>query len=421
MKRIFLVIAFALTASLTTIAQTPRIDKIMKEQFSWTGASYRACVDSLSRYIIRRYGGSHLMSYATNEVIAPVRGNDDKLRKVMSHVKDRLSELNVLQTYSELIDDSVELRGRMILKLQPEGNDTNAYILAKYNRNTIILRLQTNQAVEIPTSQHKTNSSWKEDELSLWKKVRREFYSRGSHVDRDVQMKWCIGHYDEEHPFFVTTPAPVGRTDMLWQLIHINDSTKWFFHDMKDLLELAGKEENSTYGVLTNNISQKADSCHYYYAYHTKPNGQAELIGVTHENDITYFVRATNDEPTLSVIPWGKTIWEKEQESETDNASALIVFLIDEATNKTVKDAKLTFMKADKKTVIKKIKYEVQPTGERKIDIYRHLCFLPPHDRYMLKVEAEGYKTAWKEITPDPNVEKGKVAARVEVLLQSKR
>lgn len=421
MKRIFLVIAFALTASLTTIAQTPRVDQMMKERVSlpWTGTIYRACVDSLSTYILKKYGGMHTKSYAINEVTAPVKGSDEKLREVTSHIVNRLSSLNTLQTYSERIDDGNELRGRLILKLRPEGEDTTAYIFAKYDRNTIIVKLLTDRAIDISTNPRNTNRSWKEDELSLWKKLRKEFYGLGSNVDRNVQMKWHIVNLnknDEDH-FFITTPEPKQGSEVIWQFLQTNDSSKWEFESTKDLLELAGKEDGSTYGVLTNK-ALRADSCHYYYASRTKPDGQSEMFGVTHEDGISYFFHATSEEPGLFAIPWGRTFWDKNQESEYDSLMVIAVYVIDEATNKTIKDAKLTFMKPDRKTVIETKDYLVAHLGR---DIYRHGCWLQPHDRYILKIEVEGYKTEWAEITPDKEVEKGRFNARIEVGLQPKR
>ena len=420
MKRIFLVIAFALTASLTTIAQTPRVDQmIMNSSSPWTATSYRACVDSLSTYILKRYGGMRKQSYAADEVTAPVKGSEEKLREVSSHIVNRLSSLNSLQTYSERIDDGNELRGRLILKLHPEGEDTTAYIFAKYDLITIIVKLLTDKAIDISANPRNTNRSWKEDELSLWKKLRKEFYGLGSNVDRNVQMKWNIGAFfkDDGTPFFVTTPAPEQGNEMLWQFVQINDSNKWEFNSTLHLLKLAGKEDGSTYGVLTNKASG-ADSCHYYYASRTKPDGQSEMFGVTHEDGISYFIRATSEEPGLFAIPWGRTLWEKNQESENDSLTVIAVYVIDETTNKTIKDAKLTFMKPDRKTVIETKDYRVAPMGR---DIYRHGCWLPPHDRYILKIEVEGYKTEWAEITPDKEVEKGKFSAQIEVGLQPKR
>ena len=421
MKRTIFVIAFASMVCLTTSAQTPRVDQMMKERASmpWTETSYRACVDSLSTYILKRYGGMHQQSYAVNEVTAPVKGNDDKLRKVTSHIVNRLSSLNSLQAYSERIDDGNELRGRLILKLRPESEDTTAYIFAKYDRNTIIVRLLTDRAIDISANPRNTNRSWKEDELSLWKKLRKGFYGLGSYVDRNVQMKWHFVHFDKnnEDHFFISTPTPEQRNEVLWQFVQINDSSRWEFDSTLDLLELAGKENGSTYGVLTNKAS-RADSCHYYYAFRTKPDGQSEMFGVTHEDCISYFFHATSEEPGLFAIPWGKTFWERNQENKNDSLTVIAVYVIDETTNKTFKDAKLTFMKPDRKTVIETKDYIVARMGR---GIYRHACWLQPHDRYILKVEVEGYKTEWAEITPDKEVEKGRFNARIEVGLQPKR
>ena len=75
-------------------------------------------------------------------------------------------------------------------------------------------------------------------------------------------------------------------------------------------------------------------------------------------------------------------------------------------------------MKPDRKTVIETKDYLVAHFGR---DIYRHGCWLQPHDRYILKIEVEGYKTEWAEITPDKEVKKGSFNARVEVGLHPKR
>ena len=177
------------------------------------------------------------------------------------------------------------------------------------------------------------------------------------------------------------------------------------------VINIAGNEEGSSQGVLSNPNPDIKDSCEYHYAVHTTPNGLTEFIGVTHEAGVTYLVRATSEEPGLCVWPWGKTAWVQEEETNKDEAG-VGVFVIDDEANQTIKDARLTFYEPDKKTVIKTNKSKVQAIdGIGKI--HRHTSWLPIRKRYIVKVEADGYETAWGEIA----LNEEKMMGTTEVLL----
>ena len=256
-----------------------------------------------------------------HELSSPVSGDDNKLRKISSHIAERLSTLNSLQAYSERIDDGQDLRGRFIMKLKPEGIDTSAYVLAKYDRRTIILKLLRNKSITLPAATGSANKATNASddmfnsaisrELTAWKDLRRDFYHASRAGDREVHVKWSHYSYEaeDEYKLFVTTPAPDKYALSKQELIQLEDSDKWAYENICFTINIAGQEEGSSQGVLSNPNPDMKDNCEYHYAVHTMPNGLTEFIGVTHEAGITYLVRATSEEPGLCVWPWGKTAW----------------------------------------------------------------------------------------------------------------
>lgn len=324
MKRILSIIVLGLMAWTTAFAQgTPQQDQKLKESSEETAVSYQACIDSLITYVSHRYGGTSRWTGLTmHELSSPVSGDDNKLRKVSSHIAERLSTLNSLQAYSERIDDGQDLRGRFIMKLKPEGIDTSAYVLAKYDRRTIILKLLRNKSITLPAATGSANKATNASdgmfnsaigrELTAWKDLRRDFYHASMAGDREVHVKWSHYSYEAEDKYnlFVTTPAPDKYALSKQELIQLEDSDKWAYKNICFTINIAGQEEGSAQGVLSNPNPDMKDSCEYHYAVHTMPNGLTEFIGVTHEAGITYFVRATSEEPGLCVCPWGKTAWE---------------------------------------------------------------------------------------------------------------
>lgn len=423
MKHIFSTIVISLMAWTTTFAQnTPRLDQMLIESSKAPVTTYDECMDSLITFVLHRYGGaSHWSGLTIHELSSPVRGDDNKLRMISSHIAERLSVLNSLQAYSERIDDGQDLRGRFVMKLKPEGNDTSAYVFAKYDRRTIILKLLKNKSITLPATTGNASKvantsgdilgSAVSRELTAWKDLRREFYHES--MGRNVQVKWTHCSYDEqdEYKFFVTTPAPDDYALSKQELIQLNDSDKRAYERVCFAIEIAGQEEGSSQGVLSNPSPDMKDSCEYHYAVHTMPNGLTEFIGVTHEAGVTYLVRATSEEPGLCVWPWGKPAWVQEEETNKDEV-AVGVYVIDDEANKTIKDARLTFYEPDKKTVIKTNKSRVW-TVDGKGKIHRHVSWLPIRKHYMVKVEADGYETAWGEIT----LNEEKMQGRTEVLL----
>ena len=323
MKRFFSTIVLGLMAWTTIFAQgTPQQDKMHKESSAEPVTTYEECMDSLITYVLHRYGGtSRYFGSTTHELSSPVRGDDDKLRMVSSHIVERLSVLNSLQAYSEHIDDGQDLRGRFIMKLKPEGNDTSAFVLAKYDRRTIILKLLRNKSINLPAAtgnDHKVANASDDifdstisRELTTWKDLRREFYHASMAGYREVHVKWSHYSYEaeDEYKLFVTTPAPDKYALSKQELIQLEDSVKWAYENMCFSINIAGQEEGSAQGVLSNPNPDMKDNCEYHYAVHTMPNGLTEFIGVTHEAGVTYLVRATSEEPGLCVWPWGKTAW----------------------------------------------------------------------------------------------------------------
>ncbi len=323
MKRILSIIVLGLMAWTTAFSQgTPQQDQKFKESSAEPAMSYQACIDSLITYVSHRYGGtSRWTGLSMHELSSPVSGDDNKLRKVSSHIAERLSTLNCLQAYSERIDDGQDLRGRFIMKLKPEGIDTSAYVLAKYDRRTIILKLLRNKSITLPAATGSANKATNASddmfnsaigrELTAWKDLRRDFYHASRAGDREVHVKWSHYSYEaeDEYKLFVTTPAPDKYALSKQELIQLEDSDKWAYENICFTINIAGQEEGSSQGVLSNPNPDMKDNCEYHYAVHTMPNGLTEFIGVTHEAGITYFVRATSEEPGLCVWPWGKTAW----------------------------------------------------------------------------------------------------------------
>lgn len=423
MKKMISITVLCLTAWTVSIAQnTPRVDRIIAESNSWSTSSYQACIDSLIPYIMHYYGGSFTYHNQTSELSAAVRGSDDILRQVTSHIADSLSALNSLQTYTERIDDGQDLRGRIIMKLKPEDNDSTAFVLVKYNRRTIQLKLCKNKVISLPTGSANTNNNPPvlDEELTGWKTLRREFYDMSIMNGRGVQMKWTLYDYEEEdieehYKFFITEPTPSRLARTKQELIQLNDSDRFAYNLLSFSLPVVGREEGSTYGSLTNPIQELNDTCHYVYACRTAPNGLSELIGVTHEAGITYLTRATSEEPGLCVWPWGRTAWAQAKENRKEEV-VLGVYVIDDETDKTIKDIQQTFYEPDRITIIERKPQRTNPIINNG-GVFCHISWLPVRQRYMVKVEADGYETGWGEIILDEE----KMQGRTEVVVHRKR
>ena len=225
MNRTILMIAFGLLIQATASAQsktsnaesktsgsestTPYVDKLFDELSHRPHPSYRRGVDSLIAYVKQNYGGSGVSKAKTIQFSAPTNGSDDKLRRVSRHIVERLSQFPTLVTFSERTDNGTALNGRYIAKLKPEDRDTSAYVLLKYDRQTLSLMLcqDKNISPQLNTA-HRTPAE--EEPTSAWHTLRDFFYLLSTGNTHDERRDWQFSSFDSNwiNPFFVSKLHP---------------------------------------------------------------------------------------------------------------------------------------------------------------------------------------------------------------------
>ena len=373
--------------------------------------SYRICADSLIKYVNRYYDGKCIYTTSYRQVSAPVSGSDEKLRMVIAHIIGELSHFPQLQQYSERIDDGTSLRGRYIAKLHPEGNDTSAYVFLKYDRNLLVLIQSSNDNLK---STAKTTAT--DESLSLWRKLRDDFYGTSIISNCNVQVKFEFRRYiPGSAAIYLTNPAPANGSKMKYELIRIDDKYTHIFRSFRDYMELAGREEGTVNGLLHNSGTLIPDTCKYYYACHTFPDGLTEFIGVTHEDSITYLTHATSEMPGLVVNSWGKYDWMTEEESKAlwkDKYAQLGIWVYDADTKKSLSTAKITTLDSEGNIIDFRTPRVQTPWKDE--PFYRYVCTVPKRDYYKIKVEAEGYETGYGEI----QITQGEEPKQIEVYLK---
>ena len=391
---------------------------------------YRTCVDSLIEYVRRNYEGKSSSRTEYTQVFASVNGSDEKLRKVKTHIMDKLLHFNHLQQFSEQIDDGTSLRGRYIAKLQPECGDTSAYVFLKYDRNLLVLKQSSNDnlkwsiPINTPTRSHShvtatTVKATPDESLSLWRKLRDDFYNISIIDKRNVQVKFRFSTYRaEDTGFYLTDPAPANGSKMKFELMRIDDQDTFFFSSFRDYMELAGREEGTVNGSRHVKETVIPDTCQYYYACHTFPDGLAEFIGVTHEDSVTYLIRATSETPGLIVNHWGKTDWMTESELKEawkNKFTLLGIWVYDADTKKSLSIAKITTLNGKGQAI--DVAAPRLTTPWKRKPFYRYVCRVPWYNYYKIKVEAKGYETGYGEIW----VKDGQEPDQIEVFLKPKK
>lgn len=416
MKQHFAIMAFGLLMLLPASAQNYKIQtdsifetmfgKIREENIS-SEPRYMVCADSLVDYIYRHYGGSKMWGTFRCQISSPVEGDDDKLRQVTSHIIDELSRFPHLQRYSEQIDDGTSLRGRYIVKLKPEGSDTSAYAFLKYDRNLIVFRQSHNERLKTPSHAVSVNSTTADEELSLWRDLRDDFYDNCMLSEANLQVKIQFSKFDgkERKGCYVSNPAPKDGTRFKKILLRFDDKDFISFNIIRKKMNVAGREQGCVSGVFRNdNLFYGKDTCEYYYACRTFPNGLAEFIGATHEDSVTYLVHATSEDPGMYIGAWGKTDFMPREEITKErikNRAFLGVWVHDEVTDKLLNTAKITIVDKDGQVV--SINEPSAFSVLRGKSIWRYYCSALRRDYYKVNVEAEGYEPAYGELTLQPD------------------
>ena len=413
-KRILFLVALCLLLLTRASAQNYKIqtDSIVeamtdKDMKNWKIPDYQICFDSLLNYVDHIYGGgTESVGTMSRWVSVPVSGSDDQLRKTTSHIISKLSRFPHLQEYREHIDDGTSLRGRYIVKLRPERGDTSVYALLKYDRQLLILKISCNEALRIPSGTSVSTTSSNEEELSVWRMLRDEFYFNCKYTNNTAQIKYTFFNYKPSGKWsFTTTPAPRTGSEVKGEILRINDENGFWLSRIRKQMELAGKEKGTINGVFQNkNQVARDDTCHYYYACRTLSNGLSEFIGGSHEDSITYLIRATSEDPGLCMHAWGKFNFMSEEESKAEVSKNRVFFGVwvhDEVTDKLLNTAKLSILDDDGKVVNTDEPYvhTVTRWGEE----YRYICYALRREHYIIKVEADGYEPAYGELTIKPD------------------
>lgn len=382
---------------------------------------YRDCTDSLINYVVQNYGGHGAYSSDYLQISVPVSGDDEKLRRVTAHIIGELSQFTHLQQYSERIDDGTSLRGRYIAKLQPECGDTSAYVFLKYDRNLLVLKQSSNISLQMSsrTKAAFSTTNTADESLSIWQELREKYYQLGYWINGNDRIMFSYRIYESGgESLYITNPAPVSGSKTRFELIRKDDKNKYVFNNFRNKMELAGKEEGTTYGLLHNSGTLFPDTCKYYYVCHTYPNGLAEFIGITHEDSVTYLMHATSETPGLIVNRWGKTNWMTEKEATdfyNQHRAFLGIWVSDANTKKSLNTAKLTTLDSTGNVIDYK-----EPMANRiakNRPVYRYLCIVQPRNYYKIKVEAKGYETGYGEIW----VKDGQEPDQIEVFLKPKK
>ena len=432
-QRILSLVAFCLLLQIPTQAQYYRVmtdstfEANIKALRRLPTPSYRICADSLIEYVSRNYESNRFSRTEYTQVSALISGCNEQLRQVTAHIIDKLLRLHCLEQYSEQIDDGKTLRGRYIAKLQPEGNDTTAYVLLKYDRNLLVLKQSSNDNLKLPqrtqeaTAKQVDGTNWganAEESLSLWRQLRNEFYGISIIENCNVQVKYMLRTYEPGGVgIYLTNPAPTAGSRMKFEMMHIDDKYTHQFRHFLEQMELAGKEEGTVNGLLHNTLPVIPDTCQYYYACHTFPDGRAEFIGVTHKDSITYLTRATSETPGLVVNPWGEYSWMTREELKAiwkDKYTQLGIWVFDTDTKKSLNTARLMTLDSEGQAI------DSRPPQafpfKRNYPLYRYMYTVPRRDYYKIKVEADGYETGYGEIW----IKDDKDPEQIEIFLKPK-
>ena len=385
---------------------------------------YRNCFRHLKDYIRSNYGGQEgwtIMSGNAQQISAPVSGDDDKLRQVTSYIIDQLSRYPYLQQYSERIDDGHSLRGRYIIKLSPEESDTSAYVFLKYDRKLLVLRHSWNQSLRMPTNGASSKTNPADEELSLWRKLRDDFYFTTMNGKKNVDIKYLFRTYRTGGKgFYITNPAPDEEQKTKMELVRIDDIDSTFFYKICKDIELAGREEGTIIGQKKHDswfTQSTNNSSLHHYACHTFPNGLSEFIGIVYEDSVSFLIRATSEQRGLIVNSWGKTNWMSENEINAmvlKENCYLGVWVYDAVTKKSMNNAKVTTLD-DEGNVIDHREPIIETPWKGK-SYYRYFCFVPRRSHYKFKVEAEGYETVYVEMI----LKEDETQKQIEVFLKPK-
>ena len=117
----------------------------------------------------------------------------------------------------------------------------------------------------------------------------------------------------------------------------------------------------------------------------------------------------------IASSPWGRTAWAQAKDNRKEEV-VLGVYVIDDETDKTIKDVQQTFYEPDRITIIERKPQRTKPIINNG-GTFCHISWLPFRQRYMVKVEADGYETGWGEIILDEE----KMQGRTEVVVHRKR
>lgn len=408
MKRILIILTFGMFLLHPVLAQNYRVktdsifDIEMEELRNAPKPAYHVCINSLIQYVSDHFGDKAKCSSSSNyrQVTVSLNGDDERLRQVTKHIIEQLSHFSSLQQYSELKDEEDDLRGRYIVKFSPEGNDTSAYAFLKYDRNLLLLRYSRNLAFELP-KKIAPGSSPADEELSLWYQLKGR-YDMICMGDKDVKIQYRRYHEGGPKPLFMTTPAPAENALTKMELLRVVDKDAMRFNFLRECMVLAGREKGTVYGKQTCKDQRlvKKDTCQYYYACHTFANHLSELIGVTREDSITYVVRATSDESGLCVNPWGWIHWMSNEELKAlviSDSRLLGIWVYDAKTKKSLNKARVTTTDDKGEVVDLFDPFPQRPWAAYMV--YRYYCEVQHRPHYFFKIEADGYETAYAEMT----------------------
>jgi len=286
--------------------------------------SYQTFVHDSLEFMMEKYWGSYVTRGGNIEdiphmtethYVADVDGNITELRQVVNKVCHKLEQLPYLQAYTERIDEANDLRGRYILKLKPEGQDTLVYFIFKYTPQLVTFKLSRNAGIDFSKSvpvKTTSKNDFTDRYLSCWKELQHQFDFERQFVtdlsDQRYNGFWYQPDMHKDNPDIVVAFADPNQkedvfyTDVYRLKLDKNEynSDSFLHYEYGRILKRAGSEEGCQYGQKT------IDGVTYHYATRIENDGRRELYGIAIDEEYVYYLHVHYVNAGGAVWAWVK-------------------------------------------------------------------------------------------------------------------
>ena len=276
---------------------------------------------SFGSYVTRGGNIEDVPQMVETHYVADVTGDIAELRQVVNKACHKLEQLPYLQAYTERIDEANDLRGRYILKLKPEGQDTLVYFIFKYTPQLVTFKLSRNAGIDFAKSvpaKTTPKSDITDQYLSSWKELQHQFDFERQFVtdlsDQRYNGFWYDPVMHKDNPNIVVAFAdPNQKEDVFYTDVYRlkieegYNSDSFLHYEYGRVLKRAGNEEGCQYGQKT------IDGVTYHYATRVESDGRRVLYGIAIDGEYVYYLHVHYANAGGAVWAWVKN-FEREDE-----------------------------------------------------------------------------------------------------------